>query len=75
MQLAINVIVFVLGFFFAGIIGTKPKETRATFDNLLTKLRFVLDAFRPGAPPTALKVAKYEEEQLAQQDGPELLTK
>jgi len=75
MQLAINVIIFVLGFLFAGIVGTKPKETRTAFDGLFKNLRFVLDAFRPGAPSTAHKLEESEIQQIVTQEGPELLTK
>lgn len=71
MQLAINLIIFVLGFACAGVVGTNPKQTRATLDNLLSKLRFVLDAFRPAAPPTAEHLQK----QLAIQEDVELLTR
>ena len=47
MQVAINILIFILGFSIAGFLRFRPKETRDALDDLLAKLRYVTNAFAP----------------------------
>lgn len=71
MQFAINIFIFVFGFGLASLVGAKPKQLRASLDSLMTNLRYVLDAFRPGAASTTEQFEKH----LVAQESPELLTR
>ena len=66
MQLALNVVVFVIGFSLAGILRFRPKETRAALDDILAKLRYVTNALASKRydelDPTAEKQHRWQQQ-------------
>lgn len=46
MQLALNVIVFLVGFSVAIALSLRPKKARADLDRLLTNVQYVFDALK-----------------------------
>jgi hypothetical protein len=57
MQLALNVVVFIAGILIAGVVSQKPNKSRASLDQFLSNLRYILDAFssNPGNAQAASK--------------------
>lgn len=49
MQLTLNVLFFFLGFVVAGIVGSKPKQTRSTLADLVGKFRYITKGLAPCA--------------------------
>ena len=62
MQLAINVIIFFLGFSLAALIALRPRKTRNDLENFKSNLRHVTNGLNPG-------------QQLPKEKGPELSEK
>ncbi|KAL6714784.1 hypothetical protein ACLMJK_007044 [Lecanora helva] len=72
MQLTLNVLIFALGFFIAGIIRFKTKETHAALDDLVKKLRYVTNAF-VSKGPTKLEPSNEKSREVPISEG-DLLT-
>ena len=60
MQFTINILIFILGFYIAIIVESKPKHVRSTLNDLFRKLRYITNAVRPGAPRKEAIVAGQE---------------
>lgn len=73
MQLAIDILVFALGFCIAVIAGTRPKEIHPILDELSRRLRSLRESLRPDSHLKESKV-KAQHEQLPEDEGI-LLTK
>ena len=70
MQIALNILIFILGFSIAGILRFRPRETRAALDDLLCKLRHVSNAFAPKGADTLDPVREKSNDQSQQQLAP-----
>ena len=73
MQLTLNVLCFFLGIILAGVVGSKPKESRSALDDLVCKFCYVFNALWPSAHGQNSEAANHRK--LVETDDVDLLTK